>query len=209
MLHDDPSRVAGQTPGRFCGNVCPVREDRLARSVRVRQHRGIDVDHDLVPLPGCSGIDPMMERRFGDESQRVRLLLRHGGRLGGNVAPGRSCGNVVAVLRVCTLIQRLAGRGQRLQERGADLRRQPSADDDHPVFVSIHMERTAPVAPSALPSFGDAVHPAPATDDALDVLGGPGASDREQALLGLWTCHARQRPDFRVRQLATGEGLSQ
>ena len=200
MLHDDPSRVAGQTPGRFCGNVCPVLEDRLARSVRVGQHRDIDVDHDLVPLPGCTGIDPMVERRFGDESQRVRLLLRHGGRF---------CGNVVALRRACALIQRLAGGGQRVPEHRADLRCQPSADDHHAVFVLIHMEPAAPVAPSALPSLGDAVHPAPATDDALDVLGGPGAADREQALLGLGSGHARQRPNFRVRELATGEGLGQ
>src|SRR5437667_4881393 len=85
MLHDDPSRVAGQTPGRGRGNVCPSLEDRLARSVRVRQHRGVDVDHDLVPLPGCPGIDTMVEGRFGDESQRVRLLLRHASRSRGNV----------------------------------------------------------------------------------------------------------------------------
>src|SRR5947207_8308997 len=140
--------------------------------------------------PGCAGIDPMVERRFGDESQRVRLLLRHGRRFLGNVIPGRSCGNVIAVLRVGALIQRLAGRSQRLHEHGADLRCQPSADDHHTVFVSIHMERPAPVAPSALPSFGDAVHPAPATDDALDVLGGSGAADREQALLGRGSGHA-------------------
>src|SRR5256886_1516916 len=71
------------------------------------------------------------------------------------------------------------------------------------------MERAVPVAPSALPSFSDAIHPAPAADDALDVLGGPGAADCEQALLGLGSGHTRQRPDFRVRQLATGKGLSQ
>src|SRR5436190_1472046 len=41
------------------------------------------------------------------------------------------------------------------------------------------MERAVPVAPSALPSFSDAIHPAPAADDALDVLGDPVAQSLE------------------------------
>ena len=58
--------------------------------------------------------------------------------------PGRFRGNVVGVLRLCALVQRLAGRSQRLHEHGADLRRQPSADDHHAVFVlhSRHAEQT-------------------------------------------------------------------
>src|SRR3989442_14320604 len=58
MLHDDPSRAEGQPRGHFRGNGCPVLEARLARSVRVLQHRGVDVDHGLVPLPGCPGSIP-------------------------------------------------------------------------------------------------------------------------------------------------------
>ena len=53
-------------------------------------------------------------------------------RLRGNVGRRRSRGNV---------IQRLAGRIQRLPQHGADLRLEPCADDDHAVFILIQLQR--------------------------------------------------------------------
>ena len=81
MSHHDPTRVTRQTLGRFCGNVRAVVEDRLTGRISVRQHRRVDVDHDLVALARGAGIDSVVKRRVGDEGQRVRLLLRHRGGL--------------------------------------------------------------------------------------------------------------------------------
>jgi len=95
VSHDDPTRVTRQTLGRLRGNARAVVEDRLTGRVSVRQHRRVDVDHDLVALARGAGIDSVVERRFGDEGQRVRLLLRHRGRLRGNVGARRFRGNVL------------------------------------------------------------------------------------------------------------------
>ena len=96
VSHHDPTRVARQTLGRFCRNVRAVVEDRLAGRISVRQHRRVDVDHDLVALARGAGIDSVVERRFGDEGQRVRLLLRHRGRLRRNVGARRFGGNALS-----------------------------------------------------------------------------------------------------------------
>jgi len=177
--------------------VCPVFEDGLARSVWIRQYRRVHVDDDLVSLCGCARIDTVVQRRLGDEDQRVRLLLAHRRRFRGNV----SC--------VRLLIEGLTGRGQRLHEHGADLRRQPPADDDHAVFVLIHVQGAARVAPRGLPYFRLPIDPPPAADDALDVLGGAGPADGEQPLFRFWRRDAGQRTDLRVRQLAAAERLRQ
>ena len=167
-----------------------ILEDGLAGRIRVRQDRGIDVDHHLVAFSRCTGIDAVVERRLRDAGQRVRLLLRHGRRFRGTV---------LGVHRARPLVQRLAGRGQRLHEHGADLRRQSPADDDHAVFVLIHVQRPDRVAPCGRPRFGLPVHAPPAADDALDVFRGAGLTDREQSLLGFRRGDARQSPNLRVR----------
>jgi len=71
------------------------------------------------------------------------------------------------------------------------------------------VEGAVPMPPRRLLRFRLAVHSPPAADDELDVLGGAGAADREQALLGLRRRDARQCTDLGVRQLAAGEGLRQ
>ena len=76
--------------------------------------------------------------------------------------------------------------------------------DDHAVFVRIHVQRAARVAPGGLPRFRYLVHPAPAADDALDVLGGAGAPHGQQPLFGLRRGHAGQLSDLGVRQLPRG-----
>ena len=70
--HHHAARVARQAPGRFRGNVRAVLEDGLAGRVRVREHRGLDMDDHLVPLPRGAGIDPVMEGRLREQGQRVR-----------------------------------------------------------------------------------------------------------------------------------------
>jgi len=158
-------------------------EDRLARRIGVRQHRGIDVDHDLIPLARRTRIDSPVQGRLGDERERVRLLLLDGGRFRrtvhvprsrGTVREARSRGTASGALRPCPPMQGFAGRGQRLNHHSAGLRLQPGADDDHTAFIVIHVQGAVPVAPRRLLRFRLAIHPAPAADDALDMLGGAG-----------------------------------
>ena len=52
-------------------------EDRLTGLSRVGQHRGVDVDHDLVPLSRRAGIEPVVQCRLREQGQRVSLLLGH------------------------------------------------------------------------------------------------------------------------------------
>src|SRR5260370_20169319 len=54
VAHHHSAGIACQAPRRFCGNVCSVLEDGLARCIRVRQDRGLDVNPDLGPPPRCS-----------------------------------------------------------------------------------------------------------------------------------------------------------
>jgi hypothetical protein len=65
------------------------------------------------------------------------------------------------------------------------------------------------VALGGFPRFCNPIHPTPATDDSLDVLGGAGPADREQLFFRLGRGDASQRPDFRVRELAARERLRQ
>jgi hypothetical protein len=64
VSHHHPGCVARQAPRRFRGNVCATLEDGLTRLIRVRQHRSIDVDHDLVSLCRRAGIHPVVEGRL-------------------------------------------------------------------------------------------------------------------------------------------------
>jgi hypothetical protein len=85
VLHHHAARVAGQAPRRFRGNVRAVLEGGLAGCIRVRQHRSVDMDHDLISLARRAGIDAVVQGRLGEQPQSISLLLRDGGRFRGNV----------------------------------------------------------------------------------------------------------------------------
>jgi len=75
VAHHHAGGIARQALRRSRGNVRAALEDRLARRIGVRQHRGIDVNHDLIPLTRRTRIDAPVQGRLGDERERVRLLL--------------------------------------------------------------------------------------------------------------------------------------
>jgi hypothetical protein len=60
VSHHHAACVARQPAGRFRGNVAPLFQHRLAGLRRVRQRRGVHVDHDLVPLAGSAGVQLVM-----------------------------------------------------------------------------------------------------------------------------------------------------
>ena len=138
-----------------------------------------------------------MRGRLGQQRQGVGLLLPHRRRV------------EVRRLVAPPLVQGLAGRGQRCQQQRADLGRQPAPDSHRAVLARIHVQGPEGVLTGGLPGLGLGVHPAPAAHDPLDVLGGAGAADRQQPLLGFRGGHARELPDLGVGQLTAGQGLRQ
>ena len=182
---------------------------RTGRRIGIREHLHVDVDHHLIALARGAGFDAVVQCRFREKAERVRLLLRHGRRFRGNVDDARARGDVPGLLGACPLVELLASRGQRLDQHGADLGLEPSADHDHAVFALIHVKRAAPVPPGGLLRLCLAIHPPPAADDALDVLGGPGPADGEQPLFGLGRGDPGQRANLRVRELAMRERVGE
>jgi len=78
--------------------------------IGVCKNLGIDVDDDLVALARSAGIDAVVERRLGEQRQRVGLLLLHRRWVG------------LRTLVTSLLMQHLASGGKRLEEQCADLR---------------------------------------------------------------------------------------
>jgi hypothetical protein len=67
VLHHNTAGVARQAPRRFCGNACAVLEHGLAELIGIREHRGVDVDDDLIALARRAGIDAVMQRRLREQ----------------------------------------------------------------------------------------------------------------------------------------------
>jgi hypothetical protein len=74
--HHHAARIARQAPGRFRGNADPPFQGCLARLRRVLRNCRVHVNHYLVPLARRTGIQLVMQRRLGQQDQRVSLLLR-------------------------------------------------------------------------------------------------------------------------------------
>jgi len=70
VLHHHAARVARQALGRFRGNAHAVIENGLAGCIRVRQHRGVDMDDDLISLAWGARVDAVAERRFGEQGSQ-------------------------------------------------------------------------------------------------------------------------------------------
>ena len=165
------------------------------------------MDHHLIAFARSPGVHSVVQRRLGDEGERVRFPLlehrRRGGtvlvsRFRGTVHERRSRGTGRDLLRACSLMQRLPRRRDCLDHHGAGLRLEPRADDDHAVIIVIEMHGAVFVPPRRLFDFHLAIHPTPAANDPLDVLSRAGQADLEQSLFDLWCRDPRQRSDLRV-----------
>jgi len=156
------------------------------------------VDDHLIALARLAGIDPMVERSLGNQHQGVRLLLSE---------RARFRADVVRLERGRLAPLDIARRGQCLDQHRASFGRQPPANHNRTVDILIQMERAIGVASLGLIGLRLSVHAAPASDDALDVLGGASAADGKQSLLGLRRGHAGQRPNLGVRELPARQCL--
>jgi hypothetical protein len=75
VRHDDAAGVARDPPGFFRGRIHALLEHGLARVIGIGQHRSVDVDDDLVARARRAGVEVVMEGGFGDDPERVGLLL--------------------------------------------------------------------------------------------------------------------------------------
>jgi hypothetical protein len=80
--HDHPRRVARQPLAHFRRNAGTAVEHGLACCVGVGQHRGVDVDDDLIALARSTGVELVVQGGLGDERKAIGLLLLHGRRVG-------------------------------------------------------------------------------------------------------------------------------
>jgi hypothetical protein len=202
VAHDDPAGVAGETLRRFRGNADAILERGLAGGIRIGEHRSIDMNDHLVTLSRRARIESIVECRRRQEREGIGLLLLHCRHvethwcLRGGPVPG-------------TLVEGLASGVQSLHEQSTDLRSQAAPDDDRAVFRSIHVQGPALVHQRGLAGLGLAIHPAPAADDALDVRGGAGAPDAQEAFFRLGRGYAGECADLGVGKLAACESLGQ
>jgi hypothetical protein len=116
---------------------------------------------------------------------------------------------MAGVLLARPLIERLACCRERLHEDRANLGLQPPPDDHRSVLFLIHVQRATRVPQGGLASLGVPIHPSPAADDPLDVLGRAVQRHRQQPRFRLWRCHASDGSHFRVGELAAGERRGQ
>ena len=135
-----------------------------------------------------------MERRFGHQHQRVRLLLRHRRRI---------------VFPRALAVEHLARGVECPHQQRAGLRREPSPNDHRTVVVRMHLEAARDVLTLRLVALRAAVDTTPAPDDALDVVRRPRARQLQQTLFGVWGGHAGNRTDLGIRDLAATEGRPQ
>ena len=91
------------------------------------------MNHHLIALARRAWVQTTTQTRLREQGQRIGLLLSYRGRFRGNV--DRRIEGLLAAL----LVQGFAGCIQGPHEHGAGLGCQPPADDNHTVFVLIHM----------------------------------------------------------------------
>ena len=155
--HHHPGRVARNAPTRFRGNVSAVFEDRLPRLIGIREHRSIDMDHHLVALARSAGIQTVVERRLGEQRQRIGLQLGKRRRLFDPL--------FLIAVRAAALIERLTSRLQRAKEECPGFWLQTAPNGHRAVIVLIDVQRSHRVPPRRLLRLRQAIDAAPRAHD--------------------------------------------
>jgi len=199
VSHHHPAGVAGEALRRSRGNVAHLFELGLAESLRIRQHGGVDVNHDLVALARRPGVELMVQGGLGEQGQGIGLLLH----------PGRSIDDLASWAWPRSLIEGLAGGIERSDEQGTRFRSQATTDYHRAVVVPIDLEHAALVLVSGLTDLGIPVHLTPSPYDVLHVHCTPAPPPREQARLGLRGGDTGECAHLGVRQLPAGKRLGQ
>ena len=215
------SRPGRRVAGRSRGNV-----------PRCRQRLRVNVQHHLIPVAGRPPVESARQRRLRHRSDGVRLPLQerrlfHVGRCVGRLLfhavrrpSPRGCILSHAVRRVGRVFvpaavprrrapRLVARRLQRPPQHRSDLRRQPPADNHHPVLVHPRPQRAARLPPPFLRLLHVPVDAPPRAGDAFHVLRRAREGHLEQGLLVLGSGHPRDRAHLRVGDLAAAHGVAQ
>ena len=198
MAHEYAAGVTGESLRRFRGNVGAFLQHRLPRR-RFSQHFRVNVDHDLIALTGGPRVEPLVERRLGDQCHRVYVLLRNGRRL------QRALSHASLGIVATALVEHLAPGLQRAPQEGSYLRCQPPPHHHHAVLIGEHVERAASVLLGLLGPFRVPIHPPPPPDDSLDVRRRPRPPHLQEPALRLRRSHPGQRPHLGVGQFTSGQ----
>jgi len=194
-----PAGIACQALGRSRGNVAHLFQLGLAGLNRIRQHRGVDVDRDLIALARRPRVELVVQGGLREQAQRVGLLL----------PPRRAVGRRASWVSPRSLVERLARGVEGAEEQGTRFRSQAATDHHRAVVGSIDLEHAALVLACGLADLVVPVHLTPALDDALHVHGAPATPDRKQAPLGLRGGDTSERAHLGVRELPARERLRQ
>jgi hypothetical protein len=174
MPHHDGRRIAGHPPRRFRGNaragdilqhrLAPVRDTPvLGRGLGVCFQRVlVDVDHHLIAIARRPAIQVTRQGALGQEPERIRTALS-------------GCDlryDIVARIARALAKQPIARRFERPLHDGAELRRDPAANDQHPVFIDPRLEVPLLLAPRSLPRFVQPIGAPPGAHQPLDVRRG-------------------------------------
>jgi hypothetical protein len=139
-----------------------------------------------------------MQRDLGEQYEGVGLLLRKRGRFRGNVLHIGGCTGGAP-----PLVEGLAGGLESTEEERARFRSEAAAHGHRAVVVLKDVQRASRVLSRGLAHLRLPINPTPAAHDPLDVLGGAGARECEEALLGLGRGDTRDRPDLRIGDLGS------
>ena len=207
-----PRRRPGRrAPGRSRGNVPPFPQ-------RLRVY----VQHHLIPVTGRPPVEAARQRRLGQRPDGVRLPLRErrlfhvgrsAGRRGGRFV-FRARRRVGGFLFPATVRRRhppslVASRLQRAPQHRPDLRRQPPADNHHPVLVHPRPQPAARVSPPLLRLLHVPVDAPPRAGDPLHVRRRARQRHVEQGLLVLRGGDPGDRAHLRVGDPAAAHGVAQ
>jgi hypothetical protein len=196
--HHHPARVTRQPLRRSRGNVRSILQQRLADLGRICQDRGVHMDHDLVPLPGRTGVELVTQRCLGQQGQGIRLLLRPGRRLQRRIGCRRPEG-------ATPLVERLAGRVERAHEQRPHLRRKSPPKHHGAVTIRVDVHRAARMLAPGIAGLRLPIYLAPPLHDALHVDRCAGTRYRKQPGLGLRGRDAGQRTDLGIEELTSPE----
>ena len=133
-------------------------------------------DH-LVAITGSAAIETAGQCTLGETAQRVRPPLCRVVFVTDSIA-GRGLRGL--------LKQPVGGRLDCALHDGTDLRRQPAAEDHHPLVIDVQRQGPMPLALLRLLRSLEAIDPPPGADEALDVGGcaGQGQIDEPPFVLG-------------------------
>jgi hypothetical protein len=149
------------------------------------------MDHHLIAVPGRPAVEVRRQRGFGEETERIRPALPRGDLFRDGLGPRG----------LAAFSEQPIGRGlERTLHDRADLGREASAQDQHPVVVHPCLQLPVQVLRLRLVGRLEPVHAAPGSNQAFDVRRRPALGRLHEPCLGSRGRHPRERAHLGVGQ---------